>query len=66
MAAELGAHHHNLSSLPEDHSQDALPDIFSIVAHESLLETLQPAFVHLVKVSITLFFSLCTFLIVSH
>ncbi|XP_067934208.1 peroxisome assembly protein 12-like [Watersipora subatra] len=31
-------------------SQEALPDIFSIAAHESLTETLQPAFQHLVKV----------------
>lgn len=33
-------------------SQEALPDIFSIAAHESLTETLQPAFQHLVKVCV--------------
>ena len=50
MAAERGAHHHNLNSLEDAH--DARPDIFSIVAQESLLDTLQPAFQHLVKVSL--------------
>jgi len=49
MAGEQGAHLHTISQ-PDDDSNSAPPDIFSIVAQESLLNTAQPAFQHLVKV----------------
>lgn len=56
MAGQQGAHHHTLSSsvgsVDSPHGNtDQVPDVFSVVAQESLLETAQPAFKHSVKVS---------------
>ena len=51
MPGEQGAFHHSLSAAPgSSQEQSSAPDIFSIVAQESLLDALQPAFSHLVKV----------------
>ena len=53
MPGEVGAHHHKLSDHPEpsNDGQEARPDIFSLVAQESLMDGFHPAFKHAVKVS---------------
>lgn len=57
MSDEIGTHLHMLTDHAADpeSSQHSLPDIFSLVAEETIMDGFHPAFKHVVKVMSWLF-----------